>query len=165
MWKPVWGREGQYEISSCGQIKRCSGKVVGQWKSDQGYMLARLSNPRKTVRVHRLVAESFLDNPKGYPFVNHKDCNRANNEVSNLEWCTQWQNLNHSSLLGRMNRDFWKGKRSPSAKLSEDQAQSIRDIYSKGGVSWDSLARIFGTNKRTIGRIVRGESYVRVDGH
>jgi len=159
-WKPVKGREGSYEVSDSGQIRKCSGKVLGQWKNDQGYSLARLANPRKTVRVHRIVAEAFIPNPKSYPFVNHIDCNRSNNSVENLEWCTQWQNLEHSRRLGRMQNDYWKGKRSPNAALDEETVRQIRQAYANGNISWDAVGKKFGVSKRTVGRIVNGESYV-----
>jgi ribosome-binding protein aMBF1 (putative translation factor) len=106
------------------------------------------------------VAEAFIENPLGLPFVNHIDCARDNNNASNLEWCTQWQNLNHSQKLGRMQRDYWIGKRSPSAKLSNEAVARIRNEYASGGISWEALAKKFSTNKRTVGRIVAGESYV-----
>lgn len=159
-WKPVHGREGQYEVSSTGEIRKCLGKLLGQWKSDQGYMLVRLSKPRKTARVHRLVAEAFIENPNNLPFVNHIDCKRDNNDFENLEWCTQRENLAHSRSLGRMQRDYWKGKRSPNATLDAVTVNEIRKAYSLGGVSWQALSKRFGVSKRTIGRIVNGESYV-----
>lgn len=130
--------------------------------SDQGYMLARLSNPRKTIRVHRIVAESFLPNPDCLPFVNHKDCVRHNNNVDNLEWCTQWQNLKHSENLGRMQRNYWKGKRSPNAKLTEEQVQEIIKDYALGNQSLEFMGKRFGVSKRTIGRIIHGETYAKL---
>lgn len=112
------------------------------------------------MRVHRVVAEAFIPNPDGFPFVNHIDCVRNNNTIANLEWCTQWQNIRHSQALGRMQRDYWTGRRSPNAALSEEDAAKIRAEYSAGGISWAFLAKKYKTNKRTVGRIVSGESYV-----
>lgn len=159
-WKPVVYRQGQYEVSRCGKLRTTKGKIVGQWLSNQGYALARFSNPRQTVRVHRVVAEAFCENPKSLPYVNHIDCVRSNNSADNLEWCTQWQNLMHSQSLGRMQRDYWKGKRSPNAKLTEQDIVKIREAYAQGGISWESLGKRFSISKRSIGRIINGESYV-----
>lgn len=159
-WRPVIGYESRYEVSEDGQVRTISGRLLKQFLSDQGYALIRVSGPRKTIRVHRAVAEAFIPNPDGLPFVNHIDCVRDHNSIHNLEWCTQWQNLNHSQALGRMQRDYWFGQRSPSAALTDAVAGEIRDEYRKGGVSWAYLAKRFGTNKRTVGRIVSGESYV-----
>lgn len=159
-WKSIKGYEGKYEVSDTGLIRNSKGGLIGQYQNHNGYMMARLSNPRKEIRVHRIVAESFIENKYGKPFVNHIDCVRSNNTVANLEWCSQWENLNHSQHLGRMQRDYWIGKRSPSATLTDETAEQIRVEYKKGGVSWESLAKKFGTNKRTVGRIISGESYV-----
>jgi ribosome-binding protein aMBF1 (putative translation factor) len=104
---------------------------------------------------------AFLPNPQELPCVNHIDCVRDHNSVSNLEWCTQQENLWHSQRLGRMQRDYWAGRRSPTAALSDDAAEKIRSDYARGGVSWAQLAARYGTNKRTVGRILSGGSYVR----
>lgn len=156
-WLPI--RFTSYEVSSFGRVRN-GARILKTWLSDQGYVLVRLSNPRSVERVHRLVASAFVDNKFGKPFVNHIDCDRANNMANNLEWCTQLENLKHSSNLGRMQRDYWKGKRSPNALLSTAQANEIRRIYAQGEMSWERLGKLFEISKRTIGRIVNGESYV-----
>ena len=147
-------------MSNRGDVRHVSGRVCGKWENHNGYFLVRLNAPRIVARVHRLVAEAFLENPSGKPFVNHKDCDRKNNAADNLEWCTQWENLNHSHQLGRMQRDYWKGKRSPNASISDELVTQIRSDYAKGGISWEALGNKFGISKRSIGRIVNGESYV-----
>jgi len=159
-WKSIVGYEGRYQVSDCGSVRQHNGRVLKQWANDQGYCLVRLSKPRATFRVHRLVAEAFIANPEYLPCVNHLDCVRHNNHAANLEWCTQQHNLAHAAQLGRMQRDHWKGKRSPTASLTDEEAQAIRQTYAKGGISWEKLAVIFQTNKRTVGRIIRGETYV-----
>jgi hypothetical protein len=111
-------------------------------------------------RVHRLVAEAFLPNPGALPCVNHIDCNRSNNDVGNLEWCTQQQNLEHAGRLGRMQRNYWVGKRSPNASLGNGVADIIRARYQAGGASWASLSKEFGISKRSVGRIIRREHYL-----
>lgn len=160
MWQPIETHEGRYEVSICGEVRKVSGKLLNQWLSDQGYSLVRLSSPRFVARVHRLVATAFLPNPDALPVVNHIDCVRSNNRVENLEWCTQWQNLKHSEELGRMQRNYWCGKRSPNASIDDAEAAEIRARYNRGGVSWQSLGDQFGISKRSVGRIVNGESYV-----
>lgn len=150
-----------YEVSSFGRVRRVD-RVLKQWESDQGYMLVRLAGPRRVERVHRLVAEAFVPNPTRKPVVNHLDCDRVNNRAENLEWCTQIENLKHSSNLGRMQRDYWKGRRSPNAALSDAQVREIRRIYAEGQSSWESIGRLFEVSKRAIGRIVNGETYADV---
>jgi hypothetical protein len=159
LWRDVLGWEGKYQVSSLGEIRHASGKQVGQWKSSQGYALARLSSPRATVRVHRIVAAAFIQNPLQKPAINHIDCNRSNNKAENLEWCTQTENLRHSHRLGRMQKDYWTGKRSPSAVLSDDQVKTMRIMYETGRWSFSQLGEVFGVSKRCVGRAISGETY------
>ena len=158
-WRPAPGWEAHYEVSSHGRIRKQRGQVLGMWLNDQGYVLARLSNPRELVRVHRLVAGAFVSNPSAKPVVNHLDSDRANNHYKNLEWCTQAENLSHATASGHLRRDYWAGRRSPQAKLSDETASEIRAAYRKGSVSHQYLATAYGISKRSIGRIISGESY------
>lgn len=159
-WLPVVGYENFYEVSDKGRIRKVSSEIIGQWSNDQGYMLVRLSNPRKMLRVHRIVAAAFICNPYNFTTVNHIDFNTKNNSVANLEWCTQKDNLRHSDIAGRMQKDYWTGKRSPNAKLTNDQAESIRRDYSSGNISLSHVADKYGTNKRTAHRIIKNEIYL-----
>lgn len=159
-WRPIETHKGIYEVSDCGEVRKVSGQVLKQWLSDQGYSLVRLSSPRKVARVHRLVAQAFLPNQNNLPNVNHIDFVRSNNSVQNLEWCTQWHNLKHSEKFGRMQKNYWCGKRSPNASIDDQTAEEIRFLYRQGGVSWQKLGDRFGISKRAIGRIINGETYV-----
>lgn len=161
-WRPIEGWSGRYEVSVSGQVRRRNGKPLKQWKNSHGYMLVRLSNPRAVERVHRLVAKAFIPNTEAKPFVNHINNERADNRAENLEWCTQLENLAHADRQGRMQRDYWVGKRSPSAMLSDRDVAAIRAEYAAGGVSWAALGEKYGIGKRSIGRILKGESYAQV---
>jgi len=113
-WLPVVGYEGFYEVSNNGRVRgltrqvlkhdgvrTCPSKILLPDMS-KGYprvVLGRGGN-RKRVLVHRLVAEAFIPNQFGKPVVNHKDGNRSNNCVSNLEWCTQRENAIHAHRTG-----------------------------------------------------------------
>jgi len=159
-WQPVSGYAGKYEVSKCGLVRKADGTLVGQWPNDQGYMIVRLANPRSQHRVHRLVAAAFVANPDALDVVNHIDGNRSNNCADNLEWCTQRHNLDHAEKSGRLQRSYWRGKRSPNARLSDKTASAIRQAYASGHGSMAALAKKFGTSKRTVGRIINGETYV-----
>lgn len=98
IWKSVEGYSYGYEVSNTGKIRRIykNGKVKELKQSIcDGYKILRLG--RKNVRVHRIVAQAFIPNPNNYPCVNHKDFNRQNNNVENLEWCTWQYNAEYSS--------------------------------------------------------------------
>ena len=162
VWRPVVGWEIHYEVSSNGLIRKVgSGLPVGQWLRRDGYCMARFSNPRMEVRVHRVVAEAFLGAAPPGMVVNHIDNNPANNDASNLEWCTQRENLAHSRSQGRM-PNYWQGKRSPAAALSNAAVLAIREAYQPRVVSLASLAAKHGVSKRCIGRIIHREVYADV---
>ncbi len=158
-WRPVVGWETRYEVSSRGRVRRGS-VVLKVWKNGDGYVLARLSQPRAVVRVHRMVGAAFVPNPDKKPFINHLDCDPSNNQPTNLEWCTQAENLQHAHALGRMQRDYWRGRRSPNAGVSPEVVNEIRIEYSQVGTPWERLAIRHGISKRTVGRIIRRQSYV-----
>lgn len=161
-WLPIKRWNGRYEVSSEGKVRRLDGFFPKQWVNQNGYLMVRLSSPRAIERVHRLVAECFIPNPHQKPCVNHLNNNPADNHVENLEWCTQRENIAHADAQGRMQRNFWTGKRSPNAKLTDKQVSEIKLEYRTGKVSWRMLADKFTMSKRAIGRILRGENYADV---
>lgn len=117
IWKDIKGYEGKYMVSSFGRIKSLQ-RIVLRSNSigclplkermikiipdPNNYLRAAFcrNGETKTIRIHRLVAESFLPNPFNKPQVNHKDGNRQNNNVENLEWCTQSENMIHANSTG-----------------------------------------------------------------
>lgn len=104
IWKPVVGYEGLYEVSNKGRVRGTNTYshkepiILSQYKRKDGYRSVNLSknNLKRTRTVHRLVATAFLPNPDNLEMVNHKDENRENNTVENLEWCTRAYNQNYS---------------------------------------------------------------------
>lgn len=110
IWLPVVGFEGLYEVSSLGRVKSLRNrygtyreKILKQGKYKDGYLKVLLykDEKKKTCRVNRLVAIAFIDNPNNFRCVNHKDENKTNNCVDNLEWCTHQYNLNYGTAQAR----------------------------------------------------------------
>ena len=102
IWKDIKGYEGLYQVSNLGRIKSCKyNKIMKSNKSDRylGINLYKNGKPT-TFDIHRIVAKTFIDNPNNYPIVNHIDGNKLNNNVDNLEWCTQSHNVKESYKLG-----------------------------------------------------------------
>lgn len=107
--KDVVGFEGKYSVTNDGKVLNCKrGKYLKPKLTRFGYYEVALSNQKDGVRyvkyksVHRLVAEVFIDNPSNLEQVNHKDGDKLNNRVDNLEWCTAKQNTEHAWRLGLM---------------------------------------------------------------
>lgn len=109
IWKDIKDYEGKYQISNLGNIKslpRQMGfysnsniKIINGYIKKEGYFQVDLykDNHRKKFYTHRLVAKAFIYNPNNYPQINHKDENKSNNTVDNLEWCTAKYNINYGS--------------------------------------------------------------------
>lgn len=113
IWKDIPGYVGFYQISNLGNVRSLKRKVnnsesgtqretkdmlMNPWDNGNGYLVVSLqkNHKRKNYYVHRLVADAFVNNPDDLGFVNHLDFNKHNNAVSNLEWCTQRENVNYS---------------------------------------------------------------------
>lgn len=96
-WKPVVSYEN-YEVSTTGRIRRVGSSIMLRPCLRNGYLCVSLwkNNKGKTLYVHRIVAEAFLHKVEGWNVVNHKDEDRLNNHVDNLEWCTSQYNNEYS---------------------------------------------------------------------
>lgn len=103
-WKRVCGFES-YEVSDCGNVRRGK-RILKPIETPSGYLSVHLceNGRKKKKRISRLVAIAFLDNPKGYPAVNHKDENKKNNRADNLEWCDHKYNANYGTRNERISR-------------------------------------------------------------
>lgn len=116
VWKQIIGYNNTYYVSNYGNIKskgkigklptggnfKIKEKILKPSITNWGYqrVVLQLNGIRKHVKVHRLVALYFLENPENKPEVNHKDGNKLNNHVDNLEWVTPKENEQHAYLLG-----------------------------------------------------------------
>lgn len=101
IWKTVEGWGSKYQVSNLGRLKNInSGKLITQTKNERGYHVVRLYHlgVKKTLRVHRMAAICFIENPHNLPEVNHIDGNKGNNCVDNLEWNSRKENELHYFL-------------------------------------------------------------------
>lgn len=108
IWKDIPGYYGLYQASNMGRIKSMryakssNEHVLSPSKEKKGYLKVQLQTgvKSKSWRVHRLVALTFIPNHQNFKEVNHKDGNKENNSLLNLEWCDRKQNINHAVLNG-----------------------------------------------------------------
>ena len=119
IWKDIEGYEGLYQVSNRGRVKSLSRKVTNAMFSinehfvkvvDNGHGYKSVSlwkdNKGKHFYVHRLVALAFVPNSNGYKYINHKDEDKSNNDVSNLEWCTAKYNCNYGNHTKKLKKSY-----------------------------------------------------------
>lgn len=166
VWKDIDEFLGKYKISNMGRVKSVErvifksngrkqtvkGKLVSIWNDKQGYERVTLyDNNKPHVRyVHRLVGIQFIDNPESKETINHKDCNKVNNKLTNLEWSTHRENINHAIDNGLRNTERneksykrMRGENNPSAKLTDHQVMEIRNKRGQG-YTLKQLAKEYG---------------------
>ena len=172
IWKPIKDFEGLYEVSNLGRVKSLSRlkhpncgryylkeKILKIWKNPNGYYATCLSkNGNHTKTIHRLVAETFIPNQNNYPCVNHKDEDKSNNCVDNLEWCTRSENMKHAYGHGLKSS---KGMKNGRNILSEEDIKYIRSNYIPRDNNFGSkvLASKFGVAHQTISAVIRRQNW------
>ena len=145
IWCPIKGFEGLYEVSDKGRVRSLKfGKErILKPGRNTGYLLVCLykNGEKKWCKVHRLVAKTFIPNPDNLPEVNHKDEDKENNSVQNLEWCDQKYNINYGTRTQRQAEKCSK----PVLQYTKDgefvmEWKSMQDVqrnlnYSQGHIS------------------------------
>ena len=117
-----------------------------------GYKQILLSENGKTRNylAHRLIAQTFIPNPDNLPFVNHKDGNKLNNAVSNLEWCTRSENAIHSFRTGLQNRVT--NQYGTFRVLNDEDLQFIKEAKRLGYTTDAEVAEVIGCSREIVGR-------------
>lgn len=158
IWKDIKGYEGLYQVSNYGRIKTLSRfkrskgfnkeKILSPGKSKSGYLTVLLykNNERKNKSVHRLVCEAFIKNKYNKKTVNHKDGNKHNNKLENLEWTTYSENGIHAFKKG-LNKPS-KGEKNGNSILDKQKVLEIRCLCEK--LSNAEVSRILNVNKGTV---------------
>jgi hypothetical protein len=160
-WRNVDG--WPYQVSNLGRLRRTKGTngthagriLKARPRPRYCIITLRREGQHRDCHVHRLVALAFLGAPESGQQVNHKDGNKENNAVSNLEYVTPDENMQHAVETGLIPR----GERCHQALLKRDQVEVIRHRYSKGGITYIELAKEYGVSKSCIGHAVRGKSW------
>lgn len=137
---------GNILVGSDGSIIAKKGKMTPNATNSKGYLRVHIGN--RHYAVHRLVALAFIDNPDNLPQVNHKDGDKHNNSVSNLEWCTNAENKKHAVQNNLI-----------SSTVSPDDARSIRSMYTTGKYTYADIGALYGLSYSMVGYIVRGDSW------
>lgn len=160
VWKSIDGFEGLYEVSNRGRVKSSDhyvkngrgdrivrGKILTPYKSTHGYLFVALGRKAKHCSVHRLVARTFISNPQNLPDVNHKDENKSNNYVENLEWCNHSYNALYGSCQERLR--VYKNK---PVYMIEKHTGNILNRFDSIKIAMEKT----GIHKTTISQVCRG---------
>lgn len=172
-WRDVPGYEKCYQVSNLGRIKSLKRMVLSNKGFEmpkpelirkgtitkQGYIEIRLSKDgkKKCFKVHRLVLSAFCpsDNPKLE--CNHKDGNKQNNRIENLEWVTPSQNSLHAHRVLKAKNN--RGTNNPRAKLTPLKVAEIKRLYFDTGLTQTELANKFGVVQTQISRIILNRAW------
>lgn len=178
IWKDIFGYEGYYQISSIGRVRGVDriipftgrggipttrlqrGKILKTSIGTSGYETYHMygeSQERETVMLHRVVAKHFLQLEEGKDFVNHKDGNKLNNVVSNLEWVTKSENTLHALDTGLLLK---RGEHCNFSKLTEKDVLEIISLrrYGRGLYTCKHIAARYAICPEYISEIVRAGS-------
>jgi hypothetical protein len=151
-------------------------KELATTVNNRGYRAVSVVN--RTLMLHKLVAKAFLPNPEGKTQVNHIDGNKLNNDVSNLEWCTPKENIQHAFRTG-LNKAGINTKQTyktsetkqkclanlkDKSKLTEEEVRYVRSVFipRDKDFSATALALMFGTSITAMAKIVKGQTYKNI---
>lgn len=164
-WKEVYFK-GVYtgrKISNLGRMMFDDGSFAKLSDNGAGYLSYGVCNYKndegewkaKREYAHRLVAQHFLPNPNNLPQVNHKDCDKSNNAVSNLEWCKRGDNIDHAHAMGRMK------KRTENADINILTVEQVIELYTsvkRDGIGISTMARYLNIPRTTASSIMNKRS-------
>ena len=172
-WRDVMGFESRYQVSDEGQVRRIApglntyvGKIL-KLRLLKGYPSVVLHTDGRPVYryIHALVAEAFLGlRPNGCE-VNHKNGDKTDNRVDNLEWVTKSENALHAlHVLGTKCVPPTRGEANGRAKLTELDVLEIRRLYEMGAGTQQQLAQQYEVHQETVGYVVRRKTWAWLPG-
>ena len=157
-WKDIKGYEGLYQVSNMGRIKSLLKNIdLKPWKHKKGYLVVTLTKDKthKHFYIHRIVAETFLENINSKNEVNHIDGNKKNNNVCNLQWCDDFENRNHAYINGlRKGASIIEVEMCDANGLSIKKYPSITEASRETGIKSGNISKCINGYKKTAGGYV-----------
>ena len=174
IWKDIKGYEGSYMISNLGRARSIDriiirsdgvertikGGILKQHNNKAGYPSFGVwkDNKRVLLMTHRIVLSEFVQNNDKTLVVNHKDGDKENNLLSNLEWCTQKFNIDHAMNNGLFDN---RGIKHGNSKISESDVLKIRKLH-KDGLNHQEIADKIGVKRRNVTSIVNRKTWKHI---
>ena len=174
VYKDIKGYENYYSVSNTGRIlSKRKNKCLAFGDNGKGYLFVNLYSEKSIKRfyIHRLVAMTFLDNNENKTQVNHKDCDKSNNNVNNLEWNTAYENINHAVKNKRFyTSDYQKEQTSKAnrgvnnhlTKLKESQVIEIKIYLTENKYTQKQIAEKYGITRSNVGAIKRNKTWKHI---
>lgn len=179
-WKDIEGFEGRYRISNKGEVVRNavidvyeSGRVVNRGMkiikcsvNSSGYLKLGLNKDGKYYNkfLHRLLAEHFIPNPDNLPYVNHKDGNKLNNNLNNLEWCTAQENTQHAhdNELAKVSEYNKMMVSNAGRRFDSSEVRNIKQLHNDGATIKE-IAKEYKCCESIISNIITDKTYKKVE--
>lgn len=172
-WRPVPGAEGWYSVSNLGRVRsepttgwrpgKQRGRVLRLSRDSKGYLMFKLclpGMPPRSVKAHRVVAQAFLGPAPAGLQVNHKNGDKADNRVENLEYVSCRENIRHCWDTGLHGVEHCRGEANRQAKLTENAVRFIREAHPQ--VSLGELATTLGVTKQAVAMVVKRRTWKHV---
>lgn len=153
-------RETDYFVNEKGEVFR-KGNQLKPYRQSKGYLRIDVyfGGEKKATRVHRMVAEVFLPNPEGLSEINHKDGDKTNNKVDNLEWTTGSENMKHRSHTLGINI----GDNAPNTKLTTEVVKLLRWMKDTGyPMNLTEMSKKLGVNTKYLSKVVNRRARIYV---
>lgn len=149
--KDIPGYESLFAITEDGKVWRHGHFIEPGKKKSSHYETVSFAG--KCLYTHRLLALTYLSNPLNLPQVNHKNGNKRDNRIENLEWISQAKNVRHAWRVGLNKAYPREGAKNPAAKLTEEQVRYIRKQLANPQASRVELCKVFGISYSTLKKI------------
>lgn len=174
VWKDIVGYEGLYQVSNLGQVRSLDrevkhgdrfrndkGKILVGSVTPEGYPQVTLcrENKKRHIKIHRIVATTFMDKPDETYVVNHKDGNKKNNFLCNLEWVSYSRNVKHAL---EHELSLQRGQTHDSAKLKDIDIPTIKKLRNEYNLNLKTIALVYGVHRVTIGDIINGRTWAHI---
>lgn len=166
-WKPITGFEGRYEVSDDGRVASLRYHQTNRRQElkpydARGYLIfvIQKNGKRFAKQAHAIVAETFISTRPEGKQINHKNGNKADNRLSNLEWVTCSENICHAYSIGLSSQ---KGERNAATHLTNEMVKEIKRLIQANEITQRKIAKQFNISPAAVCMIGKGKTWAHID--